>query len=122
MEEKVDLVNNPLHYSKYAISLEPIDILEDLGFNYGNAFKYFIRSKDKGNELQDLKKAQWYIKRAKQRKEELTETQKYMLALYLNHAGIWARVANKPLNPDYVDHICFAYIWDRIHALEGDSK
>lgn len=35
----------------------------DLGFHLGNVIKYVLRSKYKGKELEDLKKARWYLDR-----------------------------------------------------------
>ena len=32
-------------------------------FNKGNAIKYIWRSSDKGKEVEDLRKARWYIDR-----------------------------------------------------------
>jgi len=57
---------NPDHYKRGDI--EVIDFILDQNFNYleGNIIKYVSRYKDK-NGLEDLKKAQWYLKR-------LTET------------------------------------------------
>ena len=45
--------------------LEPIDYIEshDLNFNLGNVIKYVSRAPYKGTELQDLKKAKWYLER-----------------------------------------------------------
>ena len=42
---------------------EAIDIIDDyqLGFNLGNAVKYILRAGKKGDALEDLKKAKWYI-------------------------------------------------------------
>lgn len=58
-----DLINHPPHYEAHSIVLQPIDILEDLPFATANIFKYIIRAGDKGNELEDLKKARWYLNR-----------------------------------------------------------
>ena len=59
----VDMVNHPKHYTfgKY----EVIDVIDDwqLGFYEGQVVKYVARAKHKGNELEDLKKAQWYLNR-----------------------------------------------------------
>lgn len=63
-----DPVNHPSHYTdgKY----EVIDFIEcyGLGFHLGNAVKYISRAgkKDKSKEIEDLKKAIWYLERAKQ--------------------------------------------------------
>ena len=61
-----DLVNHPAHYEEQSIKLEPIDFCELFPFCEGNALKYCFRAghKDGASELQDLKKAQWYLKRA----------------------------------------------------------
>jgi hypothetical protein len=62
-----DLINHPTHYTAENIVItkttvyEPIQFCEQLGFNLGNAFKYLFRAKHKGNELQDLKKAEFYL-------------------------------------------------------------
>ena len=58
-----DPVNSPAHYTSGPI--EVIDIIEgfSLGFHLGNVVKYVLRSPHKGAELQDLKKAEWYLKR-----------------------------------------------------------
>lgn len=56
---------NPSHYKDGKI--EVIDYIEDknLGFCLGNAVKYISRAgkKDKLKEVEDLKKAIWYIER-----------------------------------------------------------
>lgn len=58
-----DLVNSPPHYTNGKI--EVIEVIEDwqLDYHEGNVVKYIARAKHKGNELQDLKKAQWYLNR-----------------------------------------------------------
>ena len=60
-----DPVNHPSHYTDGKI--EVIDFIEDkkLGFHLGNAVKYIARAgkKDPNKEVEDLKKAIWYINR-----------------------------------------------------------
>ena len=61
----METVNHPAHYNSGGI--EVIDVIEDwgLGFCLGNALKYICRAGRKTNDpLEDLKKAQWYIRRA----------------------------------------------------------
>ena len=65
---KVDLVNSPPHYADRAY--EVIDVLQDnmttemfAGYLEGNVLKYIMRYKKKGNSLQDLRKAVWYLDR-----------------------------------------------------------
>lgn len=56
-------VNHPAHYNTGKI--EVIDAIEDWGldFHLGNVVKYVARAKHKGNELEDLQKARWYLQR-----------------------------------------------------------
>lgn len=67
-----DLVNHPSHYTLGGI--EVIDVLEawELGFHAGNVVKYVARAgkKDKDCEVQDLKKARWYLDRLIQQLEK----------------------------------------------------
>ena len=59
-----DAVDRPSHYAE-GRRYEPIDVIEDwgLGMHLGNATKYISRAGRKGDELEDLKKARWYIDR-----------------------------------------------------------
>ena len=63
LDKKDDMVNHPSHYTFGTI--EVITVIEDwkLGFHEGNCIKYIARAKYKGRELEDLKKAQWYLNR-----------------------------------------------------------
>ena len=58
-----DMVNHPPHYKTGGI--ETIDFIEAKGLNYhlGNVIKYVTRADHKGNRLENLKKAQWYLER-----------------------------------------------------------
>ena len=62
-EPQSDPVNHPAHYKVGGI--ETIDFIEakKLNYNMGNAVKYISRADHKGNRLQDLEKAKWYIDR-----------------------------------------------------------
>lgn len=68
-----DIINHPSHYTDGKI--EVIDFIEDkqLNFHRGNAIKYIARAgkKNKETEIEDLKKADWYINREIQRLEKL---------------------------------------------------
>jgi hypothetical protein len=64
----------PEHYNK---SIQPWDAMEAWmtkdqfqGFLQGNVIKYITRADHKGNTLQDLKKAQWYLNREVQTMEK----------------------------------------------------
>ena len=72
-DEKDCHVNHPNHYGGSDNPYEVIKVLEnwDLDFHLGNVVKYVSRAgkKDKSKEIEDLKKAMWYL----QRKIELLE-------------------------------------------------
>ena len=63
MDEPVERIDHPPHYTFGAI--EVIDAIEDwrLGFHLGNVVKYVARSAYKGDQLADLRKARWYLER-----------------------------------------------------------
>lgn len=60
-----DVINHPSHYTDG--KFETIEAIESwrLGYHLGNAIKYISRAgkKSKDTELEDLRKARWYIKR-----------------------------------------------------------
>lgn len=82
-----DPVNHPDHYTQHPSGVECIDITEQFNFNRGNAIKYIWRAgtkiadsvrapkesqtdfvarkhaDDRAQELEDLKKARWYLDR-----------------------------------------------------------
>jgi len=64
-----DMVNHPKHYTSHPSGVETIQITEHMNFCLGNAIKYIMRSELKGKQLEDLKKAVWYIEREIKRLE-----------------------------------------------------
>ena len=62
-EPTPDPVNHPAHYTRGKI--EVIDFIEDqrLDFRAGNVVKYVVRAPHKGAQLEDLRKARWYLDR-----------------------------------------------------------
>lgn len=65
-----DSVNHPSHYTSHPSGVECIEITRHYCFSIGNAIKYLWRAglkrdaalEDKQKEIEDLKKAMWYIK------------------------------------------------------------
>lgn len=55
-------VNHPAHYKKHPSGIECIDITKHMGFNLGNVIKYIWRCDEKGKDIEDLKKALFYLK------------------------------------------------------------
>jgi len=55
-------MTTPNHYKQ---KVQPIDLIEafDLNFNLGNVVKYVSRAGHKGDTLEDLEKAFYYLKR-----------------------------------------------------------
>jgi hypothetical protein len=63
-----DLVNHPPHYASHPSGVECIAITEHMGFCLGNAIKYIWRADLKGDAVEDLRKAKWYIEREIERR------------------------------------------------------
>jgi hypothetical protein len=61
-------MTTPTHYKQ---KVQPIDLIEafDLNFNLGNVVKYVSRAGRKGEALEDLEKAFYYLKREMQKYE-----------------------------------------------------
>lgn len=64
-------VDHPVHYTSRNIGHECIDLTQYQPFCTGNVIKYLWRYEDKGNPIEDLKKARWYATRASQRQEKV---------------------------------------------------
>ena len=58
-----DNVNHPAHYKNHKSGIECIEITEHFNFCLGNAIKYIWRADEKGADIEDLKKARFYINR-----------------------------------------------------------
>jgi len=58
-------VDHPDHYQSGDPTYETINVIEawDLDFCLGNAIKYISRAGKKGDQIEDLEKAAWYINR-----------------------------------------------------------
>lgn len=63
LPKKEDVINHPSHYTRGKI--EVIDFIEDqqLPYHLGNVIKYIARAGYKGDKLEDLQKARWYLDR-----------------------------------------------------------
>jgi hypothetical protein len=61
IEEK-EMVDHPSHYNQ---GIETIEYIESwsMNFNTGNVIKYVTRAGYKNDQLEDLKKAMWYLQR-----------------------------------------------------------
>ena len=69
-EKENDSVNHPSHYTSHPSGIECIEITRHYCFSIGNAIKYLWRAglkkemglEDREKEIEDLRKAIWYIK------------------------------------------------------------
>lgn len=61
--DAMDNVNKPKHYTAHPSGVECIEITEHMNFNLGNVVKYVWRADLKNDRMEDLKKAEYYIKR-----------------------------------------------------------
>jgi hypothetical protein len=60
---------NPQHYRQHPSGVECIEVTQHCNFCIGNAIKYLWRAGLKGDAVEDLKKAAWYIDREIRRRE-----------------------------------------------------
>lgn len=73
LESASDMVNHPSHYADTDLPVEVIDIIEptiknypsEVGYHIGNVIKYLLRAPYKNNLKEDVSKAEFYLKRAK---------------------------------------------------------
>lgn len=123
-EQKHDPVNSPSHYTKGKI--ETIDFIEatGLGFHLGNAVKYLSRAGLKGNLVEDLKKARWYVQRATTFKGRLQEVYllkplaiEYCMSKELNYLQSCAIIA---IVDTAYDH-AVGLINEQIRLIEADK-
>lgn len=63
MNPSPDPVNSPKHYTSHPSGVECIEITRHMTFNLGNVLKYCWRcgKKDPKKEIEDLKKARFYL-------------------------------------------------------------
>ncbi|WID41954.1 DUF3310 domain-containing protein [Pseudomonas phage PG1] len=83
-----DMVNHPPHYTGHPSGVECIEVAEHLPFCLGNAFKYLFRRDAKGNPLENIEKAIWYVNRHNEtypEKPELPEDVREALGMVVVH-------------------------------------
>jgi hypothetical protein len=67
---------NPKHYRQHPSGVECIEVTQHCNFCIGNAIKYLWRAGLKGDAVEDLRKAAWYIDREIKRREASDESAK----------------------------------------------
>lgn len=68
-QRAADPVNNPAHYTAHPSGVECIQIVEHMSFPLGCVVKYVWRADLKGDALEDLRKARFYLDREIARRE-----------------------------------------------------
>ena len=69
--EMTDAINHPPHYTSHPSGVECIQVTEHMTFCLGNAIKYIWRAGHKGDKIEDLRKARFYIEREIARVEKV---------------------------------------------------
>jgi len=101
MASMSDPVNHPSHYhSEYWHStcgkpIECIDIVRHMDFNTGNAVKYAWRAGKKGDAIEDLEKAVWYLNDRISELKRVQEAQKEAEKEELDRAELLEELAGR---------------------------
>ena len=89
--EEQDMIDHPAHYNFG--SIEPIDVVEDweLDYHLGTVIKYIARCglKEGSSELEDLKKAQWYLSRKIQNLQTEQDNERLMKDFSEAHEALY---------------------------------
>lgn len=56
-----DPVKHPSHYTSHPSGVECLTVTRHMNFNLGNAMKYIWRAGQKGDQIEDLRKAVFYL-------------------------------------------------------------
>lgn len=98
-------VNHPAHYGGADNPYEAIKVIEawGLGFCLGNAAKYIARAGKKGDAIEDLEKARWYLDREIQSRKAAAE------------AGPWVHSV-------FGTQVLTGDSWDTVCALRGHHE
>ena len=66
--ESLAIVDSPPHYTSHESGIECIQVTEHMNFCLGNVVKYVWRVDQKGDPIENLKKARFYIDREIERR------------------------------------------------------
>lgn len=124
-----DKINHPKHYCE-GRKYEPIDVIEDLGLGMhaGNAVKYISRAGRKGDAIEDLEKARWYVDRYVQKNDKFfiklwQRTRRFFMDDLNPEPCIVAKDWNLDENlKEALHHIAIGNIWTMKKASELLTK
>ena len=129
MKHMDDKINHPKHYCE-GRKYEPIDVIEDwgLGMHGGNAVKYISRAGRKGDAIEDLEKARWYVDRYVQKNDKFfiklwQRTRRFFMDDLNPEPCIVAKDWNLDENlKEALHHIAIGNIWTMKKASELLTK
>lgn len=122
-------VNHPLHYLKAAVVIEPIELTSRLDSCLGQALQYVMRAPYKGNDIEDLEKAVFYLKKeisnvGSRGYVELCAATglDWYVFIFKNHTtGLTKRVI-KALFDEGSEIVCVSSIQNAIQVIEKELK
>jgi len=85
-KKQLDPINHPPHYERFP-DIDCIDVCEKFNLCLGSVIQYIWRAgvKDKTTEIEDLKKAAWYLNREIERLEKEKDSFKAQIGVQLTH-------------------------------------
>lgn len=95
-------IDHPTHYNSHPSGVEAIDVCEELPFNLGNAVKYLMRADHKGQRVDDLRKAAWYLRREAglaTARNRYRNAQRTLVYLSPRVVGLWWRIRDVEEKP-----------------------
>lgn len=96
-----DNVNSPDHYARYRFECEPKDLTKFLPHPLASAIEYIIRAPYKGSELEDLRKAVWWLK-------EFLETDSFWVTAYNDKSLYFCNLLNYAENETKIKATAYA--------------
>lgn len=118
-----DMVNKPPHYKdESGIECKEITCHRKMPFSLGNAIKYLYRAGSKGDLLEDLKKAEWYLRVAYLNDERAPKTVEVRLLEVAAHRK--TAVAGRALNAISLHEVAAAYrvVKQEVEKMESNNE
>ena len=119
---KPDMVNQPPHYKDASgIECKEITCHRKMPFSLGNAIKYLYRAGSKGDLLEDLKKAEWYLRVAYLNNERVPKAVEVRL---LEVAAHRKTAAGRALNAISLHKVAAAYqvVKQEVEKMESNNE
>ena len=116
-------VNHPKHYNSHPSGIEVIEIVRWMEFDTGNSFKYVSREDHKGNAVQDIEKAIFYVEDYWKMRAENPD---YKLRAYPNRVRelLWefVRMETNPIKANVYFTLFMAQISINFEVMLNNAK